>query len=135
MIQSKVLAAAALAVLMSGSMAAQSYAAGKSYCRSVAEDYADRKTGAQQVVPGLVGGAIAGGLIGSVLGGKKSVRTGVLVGGAVAGGLLGAVIGGKHAVRTGIIAGGVTGGVLGGVHANKKWERVYWRAYEDCRSW
>ena len=58
-----------------------------------------------------------------------------LVGGAVAGGLIGAVIGGKHAVRTGIMAGGVTGGVLGGAHANKKWDKVYWSEYNECRSW
>ncbi|MEP7174635.1 MAG: hypothetical protein ABI705_14180 [Aestuariivirga sp.] len=108
--QSKVLAAAALTVLMSGSMAAQSYAASKSYCRAVAEDYADHKTGAQQVVPGLVGGAVAGGVIG-------------------------ALIGGKHAVRTGVLVGGATGAVVGAGHANKKWDRYYWRKYEECRRW
>ena len=108
--RSKIFAAALVAVMASGSMATPSYAAGKNYCRNVAEDYADRKTGAQQVVPGLVGGAIAGGLIGSVLGGKKSVRTGVLVGGA-------------------------TGAVVGAGHANKKWDRYYWRKYEECRRW
>jgi hypothetical protein len=36
-------------------------------------------------------------------------------------------------VGTGIVAGGVTGGVLGRAHGSKKWERIYWRAYEDCR--
>jgi uncharacterized protein YcfJ len=110
MIQSKLLAAAALAVLMSGSMATQSYAAGKNYCRNVAEDYADRKTGAQQVVPGLVGGAVAGGVIGALIGGKRAVGTGVVVGGA-------------------------TGAVVGAGHANKKWDRYYWRKYNECRSW
>jgi uncharacterized protein YcfJ len=110
MTRSKIIATALVAVLASGTLATQSYAAGKRYCRAYAEDVADRRTGAQQVLGGAVGGAVAGGL-------------------------LGAVIGGKHAVRTGIIAGGVTGGVLGGAHANKKWEKVYWRAYNDCRSW
>ena len=110
MYQSKVLAAAALAVLMSGSMATQSYAAGKSCCRAVAEDYADHKTGAQQVVPGLVGGAVAGGVIGALIGGKRAVGTGIVVGGA-------------------------TGAVVGAGHANKKWDKYYWRKYKECRSW
>ena len=110
MTRSKILATALVAILSSGTLATQSYAASKSYCRAYAEDVADHRTGAQQVIGGAVGGAVAGGL-------------------------LGAVIGGKHAVRTGIIAGGVTGGVLGGAHANKKWEKVYWRAYRECRSW
>ena len=110
MIRSKILAAALLAVMASGTIATQADAKGPKYCKAYARDVANHRAGAPQVVGGAVGGAVAGGL-------------------------LGAVIGGKHAVRTGIIAGGVTGGVLGGVHANKKWERVYWRAYDDCRSW
>jgi uncharacterized protein YcfJ len=110
MTRSKILATALVAILSSGTLATESYAASKRYCRAYAEDVADHRTGAQQVVGGAVGGAVAGGL-------------------------LGAVIGGKHAVRTGIIAGGVTGGVLGGAHANSKWEKVYWRAYNKCRSW
>ena len=110
MIRSKILAAAIVAVLASGTIATESNAAGVRYCKAYARDVADDRTGAQQVVGGAVGGAVAGGV-------------------------LGAIIGGKHAVRTGIIAGGVTGGVLGGAHANKKWDKVYWRAYNDCRSW
>ncbi len=110
MIRSKILTATALAVLMSGSLATQSYAAGKNYCRNVAEDYADRKTGAQQVVPGLVGGAVAGGVIGALIGGKRAVGTGIVVGGA-------------------------TGAVVGAGHANKKWDKYYWRKYNECRSW
>jgi len=109
MTRSKIFAAALVAVMASGTMATDVNARrSKGYCNAVAEDYADRKTGAQQVVPGLVGGAIAGGLIGSVLGGKKSVRTGVLVGGA-------------------------TGAVVGAGHANKSWEKYYWRKYNACR--
>jgi uncharacterized protein YcfJ len=108
--RSKIFAAALVAVITSGTLAADANARSKSYCRAYAEDVADHRTGAQQVIGGAVGGAVAGGL-------------------------LGAVIGGKHAVRTGVIAGGVTGGVLGGAHANKKWEKVYWRAYNKCRSW
>lgn len=108
--RSKIFAAALVAVMATGTLATESQAASKRYCRDYAHDVADRRTGAQQVIGGAVGGAVAGGL-------------------------LGAVIGGKHAVRTGIIAGGVTGGVLGGAHANKKWDKVYWRAYNDCRSW
>jgi uncharacterized protein YcfJ len=110
MSRSKIFAAALVATMATGTLATESYAAGKSYCRAYARDVADRRTGAQQVVGGAVGGAVAGGV-------------------------LGALIGGKHAVRTGIIAGGVTGGVLGGAHANKKWDKVYRRAYNDCRSW
>lgn len=110
MIRSKILAATTLAVLMSGSLATQSYAAGKNYCRNVAEDYADRKTGARQVVPGLVGGAVAGGVIGALIGGKRAVGTGIVVGGA-------------------------TGAVVGAGHANKKWDKYYWRKYNECRSW
>jgi uncharacterized protein YcfJ len=110
MTRSKIIATALVAILSSGTLATQSYAAGKRYCRAYAEDVADRRTGAQQVVGGLVGGAIAGGLIGAALGGKKSVRTGVIVGGA-------------------------TGAVVGGAHANTRWEKVYRRAYNDCRSW
>jgi uncharacterized protein YcfJ len=110
MTRSRILAVALVAVLASGTLATESYAAGKRYCQDVAHDYARHKTGAQQVVPGLVGGAIAGGLIGSVLGGKKSVRTGVLVGGA-------------------------TGAVVGAGHANKKYDRLYWRKYNECRRW
>ena len=110
MIRSKILAAAALAVLMSGSMATQSYAAGKQYCQSVARDYANHKAGAPQVVTGLVGGAVAGGVIG-------------------------ALIGGKHAVRTGALIGGASGAVVGAGHANKKWDKYYWRKYNECRDW
>jgi uncharacterized protein YcfJ len=111
MIRSKIFAAALVAIVASGTLAADANARkSKGYCRAYAEDVADRRTGAQQVVGGLVGGAIAGGLIGSAFGGKKSVRTGVIVGGA-------------------------TGAVAGGAYANKKWEKVYWRAYNDCRSW
>jgi uncharacterized protein YcfJ len=110
MTRSKILAAALVAILASGTMATQSDAAGVRYCKAYARDVANHRAGVPQVLGGAVGGAVAGGL-------------------------LGAVIGGKHAVRTGIIAGGVTGGVLGGVHANKKWDKIYWRAYRDCRSW
>ncbi|HEX7110006.1 MAG TPA: hypothetical protein VF224_12275 [Aestuariivirga sp.] len=111
MTRSKIFAAALVTIMASGSLATDANARpSKRWCRDYAEDMADRRTGAQQVIGGAVGGAVAGGL-------------------------LGAVIGGKHAVRTGVIAGGVTGGVLGGAHANKKWEKVYWRAYNDCRSW
>lgn len=110
MIRSKILATALLAVLASGTLATESNAAGVRYCKAYARDVANHRAGAPQVVGGAVGGAVVGGL-------------------------LGAVIGGKHAVRTGIIAGGVTGGVLGGVNANSKWDKYYWRAYNDCRSW
>jgi uncharacterized protein YcfJ len=110
MTRSRIFATALAALMVAGPLATESYAAGKRYCQEVAHDYAKRKTGAQQVVPGLVGGAIAGGLIGSVLGGKKSVRTGVLVGGA-------------------------TGAVVGAGHANKKYDRLYWRKYDECRKW
>ena len=106
--RSKIFAAALVAVMTSGTLAADANARSKSYCRAYAEDVADHRTGAQQVVGGAVGGAVAGGVIG-------------------------ALIGGKRAVGTGIVAGGVTGGVLGSAHASKKWERIYWRAYEDCR--
>ena len=110
MTRSKIFAAALVAVMASGPLAAESYAAGKSYCREVARDYANHKAGAPQVVGGLVGGALAGGLIGAAIGGKKSVRTGLLVGGA-------------------------TGAVVGAGHANKKWDKYYWRKYNQCRSW
>jgi uncharacterized protein YcfJ len=110
MIRSKILATAVLAVLASGTIATESNAAGVRYCKSVARDYANHKAGAPQVIGGAVGGAVAGGVIG-------------------------ALIGGRHAVRTGIIAGGVTGGVLGGASANRKWDKYYWRKYNECRSW
>ncbi len=100
MTRSKIFAAALVAVMASGTMATESYAAEQELLQGLwPRTMADRRTGAQQVVGGAVGGAVAGGLIG-------------------------AVIGGKHAVRTGIMAGGVTGGVLGGAHANKKWDKV-----------
>lgn len=110
MTRSKILATALVAVLASGTMATQSDAAGVRYCKAYARDVANHRAGAPQVVGGLVGGAIAGGLIGAVVGGKKAVRTGLIVGGA-------------------------TGAVVGGAHANKKWDKIYWRAYRDCRSW
>ena len=62
----------------------------------------------------------------------------VLVGTAVGAGLgalTGALVGGKKSVRTGAIIGGVGGTVVGGVETNKKWRRVYDRAYAECRSW
>jgi hypothetical protein len=109
MTRSKILATALVAILSSGTLATQSYAASKSYCRAYAEDVADHRTGAQQVV-GAVGGRR----------GKQPPWR-------------------RHWRKTrrapGIIAGGVTGGVLGGAHASKKWEKVYWRAYRECRSW
>ena len=110
MTRSKILAMALVAILSSGTLATQSYAASKSYCRAYARDVANHRAGAPQVVTGLVGGAVVGGLIG-------------------------AAIGGKHAVRTGAIVGGATGAVAGGVNANKKWDKYYWRAYNDCRTW
>lgn len=110
MTRSKIFAAALVAVMASGTLATESNAAGKSYCREVARDYANHKAGAPQVVGGLVGGAVAGGVIG-------------------------ALIGGKHAVRTGVLVGGATGAVVGAGHANKKWDKYYWKKYNQCRSW
>ena len=60
MTRSKIFAAALVTVLASGTVATEANAAGRRYCDGVAREYANRKTGAQQVVPGLVGGAVAG---------------------------------------------------------------------------
>ena len=110
MITSKILAAATVALLAFGTFASPSQAHSRAYCDAYARDVASRYAGGQQVLGGAVGGAIAGGL-------------------------LGAVIGGHHSVQTGLIAGGIGGTVIGGAYANKKWHKVYNRAYADCRSY
>ena len=110
MMRSKILAASLIVALTASTMPGPAAAAGVSFCKNEARHYANRKAGAPQVVTGLVGGAIVGGLIG-------------------------AAIGGKHAVRTGVLVGGATGAVAGGVSANSKWDKYYWKRYNQCRSW
>lgn len=110
MITSKILATATIALLAFGTLTSPSQARSRAYCDAYARDVASQYAGGQQILGGAVGGAIAGGL-------------------------LGAVIGGHHSVQTGAIVGGIGGTVVGGAYANKKWHKVYNRAYADCRSY
>lgn len=109
-ITTKIITAATIALMAFGTFASPSQARSRAYCDAYARDVASRYAGGQQILGGAVGGAIAGGL-------------------------LGAVIGGRHSVETGAIVGGVGGTVVGGAYANKKWRKVYNRAYADCRSY
>lgn len=85
-------------------------AASVSYCKNYARKQANKRTGAGDVLVGTAVGAGLGALTGAIVGGKKSVRTGAIIG-------------------------GVGGTVVGGVETNKKWRRIYDRAYAECRSW
>ncbi len=54
-----------------------------------------------------------------------------MIAAGVVGGLLGAAVGGKKST----VAGAALGAGGGMVYSGSKWDKYYWRAYEDCRSW
>ncbi len=81
----------------------------KAYCRDFARDVADRHVNGGDVVAGAVIGAIGGALIGGALEGRDGAGPGALIGGA-------------------------GGAMLTGATANDRWQRIYRRAYADCRA-
>jgi conjugative relaxase-like TrwC/TraI family protein len=56
---------------------------------------------------------------------EAEVRRGVV------GGLIGSAVGGKKTT----VFGAAGGAGLGMVHSGSKWDKYYWAAYDDCRSW
>ncbi len=81
----------------------------KAYCREWAQDVADRNANAGDVVAGAVIGAIGGAVLGGVIDGRDGLGTGALIGGA-------------------------GGAVVTGATTGDRWERVYRRAYAECRA-
>ena len=81
----------------------------KSYCREWARDVADKRANGGDVVAGAVIGAIGGALIGGAIDGGSGAGKGALIGGA-------------------------GGAVVTGATTNDRWERIYRRAYADCRA-
>jgi uncharacterized protein YcfJ len=81
----------------------------KAYCREWASDVADRHANAGDILAGAVLGAVGGALLGGVIDGPDGAGRGALIGGA-------------------------GGAVLTGAGANDRWQRVYRRAYADCRA-
>lgn len=81
----------------------------KAFCREWARDVADRHSNAGDIVAGAMIGAIGGALLGGVIDGNDGVGRGALIGGA-------------------------GGAVLTGATAEDRWQKVYRRAYADCRA-
>jgi outer membrane lipoprotein SlyB len=54
--------------------------------------------------------------------------------GAVGGALLGGAIDGREGAGKGALIGGAGGAVLTGTAANDRWQRIYRRAYAECRA-
>ena len=100
-------------VLMSILFAALTFvpaeARGKAFCRRYAEDVANDRANAGDVIAGTILGAAAGALLG------------------------GAIDGGRGAGR-GAVIGGVGGTVVAGAGTSEKWRKIYRRAYADCRA-
>jgi uncharacterized protein YcfJ len=81
----------------------------KAYCREWASEVADRHANGGDVVAGAVIGAIGGALLGGAIDGGDGAGKGALIGGA-------------------------GGAVLTGATASDRWERIYRRAYAECRA-
>jgi uncharacterized protein YcfJ len=81
----------------------------KAYCREWASEVADRHANAGDVLAGAVLGAVGGALLGGVIDGSDGAGRGALIGGA-------------------------GGAVLTGATANDRWEKIYRRAYAECRA-
>jgi uncharacterized protein YcfJ len=79
----------------------------RAYCDAYARDVANRSANAGDVLAGTIGGALGGALIGA------------------------AIDKGKGAGR-GAIIGGVAGTALGAAATSSKWERAYYRAFDNC---
>ncbi|MGH6853961.1 MAG: YMGG-like glycine zipper-containing protein [Aestuariivirga sp.] len=102
---------AALALIFAVSTAPDpSFALSKRYCHDYARKVANRKANVGNVLVGTAIGAGTGALVGALVGGRRSVGRGAIIG-------------------------GVGGTVVGGVHTNEKWRRVYNRTYAECRQW
>jgi uncharacterized protein YcfJ len=84
-------------------------ARGKAFCRQYAEDVANRRANAGDVLAGTAMGAFTGAMIGLAIDGGRGAGRGALIG-------------------------GVGGTMLGGIGTNEKWRRVYRRAYRECRA-
>jgi uncharacterized protein YcfJ len=81
----------------------------KAYCREWASAVADRHANGGDVVAGAVIGALGGALLGGAIDGRDGAGKGALIGGA-------------------------GGAVLTGATANDRWEKIYRRAYAECRA-
>ncbi|MFN4141603.1 hypothetical protein [Aestuariivirga sp.] len=81
----------------------------KAYCREWAEDVANRRANGGDVVAGAVIGALGGALLGGAIDGRDGAGKGALIGGA-------------------------GGAVVTGATASERWQRIYRRAYADCRA-
>lgn len=81
----------------------------KAFCREWAHEVADRNANAGDVVAGAVIGAIGGAILGGAIDGHDGAGRGALIGGA-------------------------GGAVLTGATTADHWDKVYRRAYADCRA-
>lgn len=97
------------ALALAAVSAEQAAAKDKAFCREWARDVADRHANAGDVVAGAVFGAIGGAILGGVIDGRDGAGRGALIGGA-------------------------GGAVLTGATTGDRWEKVYRRAYADCRA-
>ena len=104
-----ILALAAL-VALSGFAVTPSFAASRGACDAYARRVANHKANGGNVVAGTIFGAGAGAILGAALGNGRA-----------------------GAVATGAIIGGGAGTVMAGSANERKWRRVYMRAFADCR--
>jgi len=81
----------------------------KAFCRDWAHDVADRQANAGDVVVGTALGAVGGALIGAAVDGQQGAGKGAIIGAG-------------------------SGAVLTGVATSEHWQRVYRRAYAECRA-
>ena len=103
----KTVLAGLAAITSAVALPAQGFAHKEDYCEYYAEDIADHKANAGNVLTGTLLGAGTGAVLGGIIGGKNSVGKGALFG-------------------------AVGGTVIGGVHTDKKWHKRFKKAYAAC---
>lgn len=101
---------AGLVAISSFGAVAPSFAASRAQCDAYARNVANHRANSGNVLAGTVLGAGAGALLGAAIGGGKT--------GAV-------VVGG--------VMGGAGGTIIAGSAQQNKWQRVYNRAFWNCR--
>src|SRR4051812_24839721 len=99
----------ALSMLSALIAATPAEARSKAFCRQYAEDVASRRANGADVLAGTVLGAVGGALLGGAIDGRSGTGRGAIIG-------------------------GVGGTVVAGVGTNERYQRVYRRAYADCRA-
>jgi hypothetical protein len=102
-------AAILMMLLFAAAATSPAEAKGKAFCKRYAEDVADRRANAGDVLAGTFLGAIGGAILGGAIDGRSGAGKGALLG-------------------------GVGGTVVAGAGTSEKWRRVYRRAYANCRA-